>query len=224
MWDVILRSCQRLVAPFCDYPGVLARLIAAILLTALVAGCDKASNAGIGGPGDKQDSASNAVVNLNGERIDPFQSAKTNRTIVLVFLGVECPISNRYVPELRRLHNKFTEQKVGWWFVYPGTGYSLQAIRQHVREFNVPGDVACDPQLALARRAQVRMTPEVAVFLADGKLMYHGRIDDRFPELTVERPAPTRRDLEETLDAILAGKSLAPVQTQAVGCFIPGLP
>lgn len=224
MWDVILRSCQRFVASLCDNPGVPARLIATVLLAGLVVGCDKAPNAGTGGAGDQQASASNAVVNLSGERIDPFQSAKTNRAIVLVFLGVECPISNRYVPELRRLRAKFPEQNVGWWFVYPGTSYSLQAIRQHVREFNVPGDVASDPQLALARRAQVRMTPEVAVFVADGNLMYHGRIDDRFPELTVERPAPTRRDLEETLDAILAGKSLAPVQTQAVGCFIPGLP
>lgn len=213
MNSVILRLHHRLTAFPGKCPGKPAWLIASILVSLLVAACDKE-------PGAYMD----AVVNLDGERVDPFHPTRTNAATVLVFLGVECPISNRYVPELRRLHTKFAEQNVGWWFVYPGTGYSLESIRQHVREFSVAGDVARDPQLTLARRAQVQMTPEVAIFLPHGRLVYHGRIDDRFPELTVERRAPTRRDLEETLEVIVAGGQVAPTHTQAVGCYIPGLP
>jgi len=224
MNHVFLRQCQQLIMPPCNSLGILAGLMAGILLTGLLVACDRERSAGSEGAGDVKGTVFESIVNLDGEPVDPFQSAATNKATVLVFLGVECPISNRYVPELRRLQAKFTKENIGWWFVYPGTNYSLQAMRRHVRDFSVTGDVACDRQLSLARRAQVRITPEAAVFLPDGRLVYHGRIDDRFPELTVERPAPTRRDLEEALGIIVAGGRVTPMSTQAVGCFIPGLP
>ena len=50
--------------------------------------------------------------------------------------------------------------------------------------------------------------------------MYRGRIDDRFVDLGLERPSPTRRDLAEAIAAVLAGKPVDQPRTQAVGCFI----
>ncbi len=224
MNNVFSRQCQQLIAPPGKGLGTLAGLMAGILLTVFLVGCDREPPAGSEGAGDVQGTVFESIVNLDGERVDPFQSAATNKATVLVFLGVECPISNRYVPELRRLQAKLTKENIGWWFVYPGTNYALQTIRQHRRAFSVTGDVACDRQLSLARRAQVRITPEAAVFLPDGQLVYHGRIDDRFQDITVERPSPTQRELEKILGIIVAGGRVTPTSTQAVGCFIPGLP
>jgi hypothetical protein len=34
------------------------------------------------------------------------------------------------------------------------------------------------------------------------------------------RPEPTRRDLEEALEAVLAGREVAEPVTRAVGCYI----
>ena len=72
----------------------------------------------------------------------------------------------------------------------------------------------------------VRVTPEVAVFIPDGsqpKMVYRGRIDDKYVELGKERPQPTTHDLERVLKIIAEGKPLKTETTRAVGCFIADL-
>ena len=184
----------------------------AVLCLCLLTGCER-----------KPAATMESVVNLAGEHVDALKASDAKAT-VLVFLGVECPISNRYAPELRRLHGKFSASGIRWWLVYPGGHYSAEAIRQHLREYNLPDCALRDPSLALTRKASASVTPEAAVFLPDGRLAYHGRIDDRFPALGTARPEPTQRDLEAVLETILAGKPPVSSQTKAVGCFIPGLP
>jgi hypothetical protein len=66
------------------------------------------------------------------------------------------------------------------------------------------------------------ITPE-AVVVANGKVVYRGRIDDRYVEIGVERAAPTTHDLADALTATLAGTPIARPITQAVGCFIADL-
>ncbi|GIT77890.1 MAG: hypothetical protein Ct9H300mP32_2720 [Verrucomicrobiota bacterium] len=68
------------------------------------------------------------------------------------------------------------------------------------------------------RRGQV--TPEAAVFDAKGRLIYRGRIDDLYADFGKKRARPTRHDLRDTLDALLAGKRLTKRTTKAVGCYI----
>jgi hypothetical protein len=65
----------------------------------------------------------------------------------------------------------------------------------------------------------VTVTPEAAVYAA-GRIVYHGRIDDRYVELGLERPAATVHDLDEALGAVLAGRPIARSATPAVGCYI----
>ena len=59
--------------------------------------------------------------------------------------------------------------------------------------------------------------------VAGGRILYRGRIDDRYVGLGVERRAPAKRDLEEALTAVIAGKRVEHPTTQAVGCFIADL-
>lgn len=162
------------------------------------------------------------AVTISGEPVRPLDVK--GKASVLVFLGVECPISNRYAPELRRLQQKFATSKIDWWMVYPGTNYSRDQIGQHRESFNLPGQALLDRPLALATAVKIRVTPEVAVFLPDGQLAYRGRIDDRFPKIGVERREPTQHDLEEALVAVAAGKVPSVTQTTAIGCRIQGLP
>jgi hypothetical protein len=72
----------------------------------------------------------------------------------------------------------------------------------------------------------VRVTPEVAVFVpytSGARMVYRGRIDDKYVDLGKERPQPTTHDLERVLMAIVEGKHVAPTMTRAVGCFISDL-
>ena len=69
-----------------------------------------------------------------------------------------------------------------------------------------------DPQL-------ITVTPEAAVY-AGGRVVYHGRIDDRYVDLGLERPAAQVHDLADALSAVVAGQPVKHPVTQAVGCYI----
>ena len=65
-------------------------------------------------------------------------------------------------------------------------------------------------------------TPEVVVLDAERRLRYRGRIDDQY-RLGGNRAAPTRRDLQDALDEVLAGKDVTVPQTPVDGCLITRL-
>jgi len=142
-------------------------------------------------------------------------------TTVLVFTTTDCPISNRYAPEIRRLATKFARD-VRFVFVYPVPSDSEATIREHRKKFG-GGEWRRDPSQQLVKLTGVTVTPEVAVMTADQQLLYRGRIDDRYIEFGKDRPQPTVRDLERALDAIGAGKPVPVSETRAIGCFIADL-
>jgi hypothetical protein len=72
--------------------------------------------------------------------------------------------------------------------------------------------------------AQVKVTPEAAVFSADGRLVYHGRIDDWYADFGRARPTPTTHELYSAVEAAIAGKMVAVAAVPAVGCFLPDTP
>src|SRR3984893_9962608 len=157
---------------------------------------------------------------LDNRLVDPFQNATDTKAIVFLFISVDCPISNRYAPEIRRLNEKFGPRGVVFRLVYPNPAESPDAIRGHVRDFRYPANAMRDPRQALAKFAKATITPEAALFDTQGRRLYLGRIDDRYVNLGLERPAPTRHDLEEALDATLAGRPVQQATAPAVGCYI----
>ena len=152
--------------------------------------------------------------------VDPFSVPASVKAIVFLFTSVDCPISNRYAPVVVHLNDTFKPQGVQFWLVYPNPFETPAAIHQHMKAFGYSSGALLDPEHALVRLAQATITPEAAVFDRNGRERYHGRLDDRFVTLGLERPAPTRYDLEDAISAVLAGKPVAQPTTQAVGCFI----
>jgi hypothetical protein len=152
--------------------------------------------------------------------VDPFSAPASVKAIAFLFTSVDCPISNRYAPVVVHLNDTFKPQGVEFWLVYPNPFDTPQAIRQHMKAFGYSSGALLDPDHVLVKLAHATITPEAAVFDRNGRERYHGRLDDRFVTLGLERPAPTRHDLEDAIAAILAGKSVAQPTTQAVGCFI----
>lgn len=142
-------------------------------------------------------------------------------TTVLVFTTTDCPISNRYAPEIQRLAAKFATD-VRFVFVYPVPSDSEAAIREHRKKFG-GGEWQRDPSQKLVKLTGVTVTPEVAVMTADQKILYRGRIDDRYLEFGKDRPQPTVRDLERALDAVIAGKPVPVPETRAIGCILSDL-
>lgn len=159
------------------------------------------------------------VLDLENRAVDPFQITGGAKAVVFLFTATDCPISNRYAPEVQRLYEAFAPKGVRFFVVYPNPAEKSADIREHAKAFGYRADVLRDPHQALVKLANATITPEAAVFV-NGRLVYHGRIDDRFVDFGVDRPAPTRRDLDEALSAVLAGKPVPHPVTQAVGCYI----
>ena len=139
------------------------------------------------------------VFDLAGQSFDPFDTAGV-RAIVFLFVSTDCPISNRYAPEIRRVKEKFARAGVRLWLVYADPDTSADAIKKHLHDYQLP--------------------PEAAVFLPGRQLVYHGRIDNRYADLGKERPEATQHDLEDVLEAVVQGKPVPYPTARAVGCYI----
>jgi hypothetical protein len=159
------------------------------------------------------------LLNLEGTPADPFHSPQA-KLLVFVFARTDCPISNSYAPEIRRLHDTFASQGVAFWLVYPDSDSTPEQITTHLREYEYPCGALRDPSHKFCKRAQVTITPEVAIFRTNGELVYHGRIDNRYVDFGKARPAATERDARDALTSALAGKRVSPAGGPAVGCFI----
>ncbi len=162
------------------------------------------------------------LLDLSGRSVNPLR-AKSFKATVFVFVRSDCPISNRYAPEVRRLYGKFSPRGVSFWLVYPDPKEAPAAISRHLKEYEYPFGALRDPSHSLVKLAAAKVTPEAAVFVGDGRLVYHGRIDDLYVDFGKARRAPTTHDLEQVLEAVLAGKPVPEASTPAVGCFISDL-
>jgi thiol-disulfide isomerase/thioredoxin len=159
------------------------------------------------------------VLDLQNRAVDPLQRNESAPAIVFLFTATDCPISNRYAPEVRRVYEEFAAKGIKFFLVYPNPADTPEMIRAHAKSFGYPAEALRDPKQTLAKLANATVTPEAAIFVG-GRLAYHGRIDDRYVDLGLERPSPTEHDLEEALTAILAGAPVPHPVTQAVGCYI----
>ena len=160
------------------------------------------------------------TLDLENHYIDPFQAAADTRALVFLFVAIDCPISNRYTPEILRLQRAFEPRGVAFSLVYANPAESPQTIRDHVEAFGHSARVLRDPTHALVKLTHATVTPEVAVYDRKGRLVYRGRIDDRYARIGVERPAATTHDLDDVLSAMVTGKVVPQRTTQAVGCFL----
>jgi hypothetical protein len=189
-------------------------LAALIVVAAATIGLSAAWTQAVEGP---------RLPDLDGRLVNPLEVSHGARAVVVVFVSTDCPVSNRYAPELRRLHERFQSQGVEFVLVYPNPADSPEKIRKHLAEFGHPGRALRDPDHVFVKAAGATVTPEAVVYAADGAASYRGRIDDRYVRLGVERPAPTRHDLADALVATLASRPPVPAKTDAVGCFIADL-
>jgi hypothetical protein len=165
--------------------------------------------------------AAKGVVDLDGKSVDPLRRTD-GKIVVLLFVRTDCPISNRYAPAIQEMSARYGA-RTAFYLVYPIKSETPEQIRKYLSDFGYHLAVLRDLELALARISQVHITPEAAVFAADGRLVYHGRIDDWYEDFGRARPAPTTHELSEAIEAAIAGKNVAKATAPAVGCFIPGV-
>jgi peroxiredoxin len=96
---------------------------------------------------------------------------------------------------------------------YPADSFDEMKARAEAEGFNF--DYLFDEDQSVARDYRPERTPEVFLFDADRRLVYHGAIDDNRDEDGV-----TRSYLRDAIDALLEGRRPAVTETPAVGCTV----
>ncbi|MBN9693817.1 MAG: redoxin family protein [Verrucomicrobia bacterium] len=153
-----------------------------------------------------------------------FRPAPKTRAVVFQFLGTECPIANRVLPELDRLAREYQSQGIQFVAVYSNFTETAEGVRQQRAEAGVSGAAGLDPNQALADQLGVTVTPELVVLTPDGKLIYRGRVNDQYAGLGQGKPAPQRHDLAEALAEFVKSGQPAGIQTKPAGCRIQRRP
>lgn len=160
-------------------------------------------------------------IDLDGHTVDPLGTGR-GQVVVLIFLRLDCPVSSRYAPSLQRISKRYAD-RAKFWLVYPDKSESAQDIRKSLQEYGYQLPALRDPEHALVKLSHVQITPEVAVFDREHRLVYDGRIDDWYIELGRARSAPITHELEDAIRAALAGESMAHREVRGIGCYISDL-
>ncbi len=142
------------------------------------------------------------------------------KAVVLLFLGHDCPISNSYAPEIKRLCQEFSPGDVAFCVVYADSELTREEASKHASEYCLPCPAILDPKMSLALQVGATVKPEAAVLSPQGELLYRGRIDNLYADFGKRRPQPTCRDLKNTLETVLTGRSVKVARTKAIGCDI----
>ena len=96
---------------------------------------------------------------------------------------------------------------------------SLDAMRERVAREDWPMPYLHDVTQEVARAYGAKVTPDVFVLDAEGRVRYRGA-----PDADYDRPEERAEWLREALDAVLAGAIVERPETKPVGCSIKWKP
>lgn len=152
-------------------------------------------------------------------------SAQNPRYQVKFFLLEECKITQAYAPEISLLRDQYDSDSIEFQLFFPAPGSDSQSIDQFLIKYGMKNfNSVWDSLQTEANRWGIRLMPEVAVVdTKENKLIYRGRIDDRWASVGRKRAAPKKRELKICLESIKLNLTLRPQCTEAVGCYLTRL-
>jgi peroxiredoxin len=134
---------------------------------------------------------------------------------VLIFISVQCPVSNGYNERMEKLAQDYKAKGVNVIGINANATESFEAVKAHAADKHFTFTVLKDDGNKIADRLGATRTPETYVIDASGKLVYHGRIDNSQNTANI-----TSSDLRSALDEMLSGKPITKTGGAAFGCTI----
>ena len=134
---------------------------------------------------------------------------------VLIFIAVQCPVSNAYNERMAKLAEDYKAKGIAVVGINSNVAEDAAAVKAHAAEHKLSFPILKDPGNKIADRFGATVTPEAYFLDANSKLIYHGRIDNSRNASQIESS-----DLRNALDAALAGKAVEKTEAKAFGCSI----
>jgi peroxiredoxin len=134
---------------------------------------------------------------------------------VLLFIAVQCPVSNAYNERMEKLAADYKAKGIAVIGINSNVAEDAAAVKTHAEQNKLSFPILKDPGNKIADRLGAKVTPEAYFIGHDSRLLYHGRIDNARNAAQLETS-----DLRNALDAALAGKAVEKTEAKAFGCSI----
>jgi hypothetical protein len=154
-------------------------------------------------------------------KIITLGQAKGAEGLLVMFSCNTCPYVIRNQSRTREVCGYARDRKIGVVLLNANAGdrnggNSFEEMQAYARAQSYTWYYALDDKSVLADAFGARRTPECFLFDKDGKLVYHGAIDDSPGDPNQVK----RHHLQIAIDEMLGGKEVSVKETRSLGCSI----
>lgn len=155
-----------------------------------------------------------SLPDINGKTQSLRELSGKNGAVV-VFLSAQCPVVKGYVSRINELAAGYQSQGINFIGINSNATEDLNWVKSNAAEYGYKFPVLIDRGNVLADKLGATVTPEVYYVDPNGKLLYHGAIDNDRSGKNV-----TETFLKAAFDASLNGKKIERTSANAFGCSI----
>jgi peroxiredoxin len=170
--------------------------------------------------GAKIPAAATKMKNVDGKMLS-IADVKGKAGTLVVFTCNHCPFARAWEERIVELGNGYSKRGVGVILInandptrHEDDGFAQMQERAKARNIQVPYVV--DETSGVAKAFGAAVTPEAFLFDKDGKLAYHGAIDDNHKQ----PDKVAKRYLLDALQAVVTGKAPPVRESKSMGCGI----
>lgn len=157
---------------------------------------------------------------------------RAGKITLVIFLCAHCPYVLHVVPELARISREYSEKGVQCVGITSNDpqAYPQDApapTHQFATAAGLSFPIVFDADQTVAHAFSAACTPDFYLFNTEGRLIYHGQMDDSRPMRGPDRPergTPNGASLRAALEAALSGTAPTGPQLQSIGCSIKWKP
>jgi peroxiredoxin len=160
------------------------------------------------------------MMNVDGKQVS-LADVRGRKGTLVVFTCNACPWARKWHSRIVELGNKSAKRGIGVIAVNPNDPAKVAEddygpMKENAKKSKMAFPYVVDATSDVARAFGATRTPEAFLFDAEGKLVYHGAVDDN-----ADKPDQVKaRYLEDAVNAVVDGKAVALAETKAMGCSI----
>jgi len=157
---------------------------------------------------------------ISGKEVS-FKDAMQKNGLLVMFSCNTCPVVKRYQSRSNELCKYAMGNQVGVVLLnsneaYRDNGDSYEDMKTYGKENGYYWNYVVDENSKMADKFGANRTPEIFLFNSQGKLVYHGAIDDNSESVD----AVKRKHAIIAIDEMIKGKEIETKETRSVGCSI----
>jgi peroxiredoxin len=160
------------------------------------------------------------MAGVDGKSVTLASVAGKKGTLV-VFTCNHCPWAKMWQTRVTEIGNAAGKAGIGMVAInandpadYPED--DINGMKQRAKELKIKFPYVIDATSDVARAFGATRTPEAFLFDAEGKLVYHGTVDDSPKDASGVKDAW----LKDAVNAVSTGKTVTTAETKAMGCSI----